>query len=120
MPKKRAIKFSRHNVWARDGGRCQYCGARVHRDEFTYDHVVPRARGGKTEWANVVVSCVPCNQKKGGRTPEQAGMALRSMPVRPKKLPDAGGLGIPWREGMPESWRAWLRDTVYWTATLEE
>ena len=74
LPRKRAIKFSRHNVYARDRGRCQYCGRKIARDEFTYEHVVPRVLGGKTSWDNVVVACVRCNQRKAGRTPAQAGM----------------------------------------------
>lgn len=120
LPKKRAIKFSRHGVYARDMQACQYCGQRVARAEFTYDHVIPRAMGGKTSWENVVVACVRCNQWKGGRTPEQAGMRLRSMPVKPKRLPDFRGFMIQFREGMPESWRDYLRDAVYWGGELEE
>ncbi len=117
-PRKKAIKFSRHNVYARDGGRCQYCGQRVRRDEFTYEHVVPRVLGGKTSWENVVVACVRCNQKKAGRTPAQAGMRLLSTPVKPKKLPNVPR-EIHFTDGMPESWKSWLRDAVYWGAELE-
>ena len=120
VPRKKAIKFSRSNVWLRDGGKCGYCGIKVRRDDFTYDHVIPRRLGGKTEWLNVVCSCVGCNQRKGGRTPEQAGMKLRVQPVRPKKLPDATNFAMPWRDGMPPSWRTWLRDVTYWEGTLDE
>ncbi len=118
--KRKAIKFSRENVYARDAGRCQYCGAGVPRDEITYDHVVPRALGGKTTWENIVTSCVFCNQKKGGRTPDQAGMKLRSVPARPKKLPDSFRITFTFRKGMPASWRSWIRDVGYWTSELEE
>jgi len=83
--RKRAIKFSRENVYARDHGRCQYCNARVSRQDATYDHVVPRAQGGHTTWENVVICCFSCNQRKGGRTPPQAGMSLLSTPVKPKR-----------------------------------
>ena len=117
-PHKRAIKFSRHNVYTRDGGRCQYCGRRVARDEFTYEHVVPRVLGGKTAWDNVVVACMTCNQKKAGRTPEQAGMRLLSQPVKPKKLTHAPR-EMRFERGMPESWRTWLRDAVYWDGELD-
>lgn len=116
--RKRAVKFSRHNVYARDKGRCQYCGRRVSRDEFTYEHVVPRVLGGHTTWENVVVSCVPCNQRKAGRTPEQAGMRLLSTPVKPKSLPSSTR-GIRYAEGMPESWKSWLRNAVYWDGEIE-
>mgnify|MGYP001562752771 CR=1 FL=1 len=117
--RKRAIKFSRHNVYARDRARCQYCQARVARDGWTYDHVVPRAQGGRTTWENVVVSCVTCNQKKGGRTPAQAKMSLAATPVKPKRLPDTTALALRYRDGMPESWRDFLRNAVYWEAELE-
>lgn len=118
IAKKRAVKFSRHNIYARDHRRCQYCNQRVARDRFTYDHVVPRSQGGRTEWTNVVVACVPCNQRKAGRTPAQASMHLAQEPVKPKKLQDVG-LELAFEEGMPESWRAWLRDASYWTGELE-
>lgn len=118
IAKKRAIKFSRHNIYTRDKGRCQYCSVRCSRDRFTYDHVVPRSQGGHTEWSNVVVCCVPCNQRKAGRTPAQASMRLLSTPVRPKKLPDSSPR-IYFQEGMPESWRTWLRDATYWGVELE-
>jgi len=117
---KKGIKFSRENVYARDGGRCQYCGARVRRDAITYDHVVPRALGGKTTWDNIVTACVDCNQKKGGTTPEQAGMKLRFTPVKPRKLPETFRITLTFRKGMPESWRAFLRDYSYWNSELEE
>lgn len=118
--RKRAIKFSRENVFARDGGRCQYCGNKVSRPEATYDHVVPRAQGGQTNWTNIVIACVPCNQHKGGRTPEQAKMKLLSVPVKPKKLPDTVRLTFTFQKGMPESWRSWLRDISYWNGALDE
>jgi 5-methylcytosine-specific restriction endonuclease McrA len=118
LPRKKAIKFSRHNVYARDGGRCQYCGQRVRRDEFTYDHVRPRVLGGATNWENVVVACVPCNQRKAGRTPTQAGMTLRSTPAKPRRLPDVPR-SIQFTPGMPETWKGWLRSAVYWDGELE-
>ncbi len=116
--RKRAIKFSRHNIYARDHRRCQYCNQRVARDRFTYDHVVPRSQGGLTEWTNVVVACVACNQRKAGRTPAQAGMRLAQVPVKPKKL-SATEPELYYQEGMPESWRTWLRDASYWNGELE-
>jgi 5-methylcytosine-specific restriction endonuclease McrA len=92
----------------------------VQRSEATYDHVVPRAHGGKTTWENIVIACVPCNQRKGGRTPTQAGMRLRTPPVRPKKLPELLSVTFTFQPGMPDSWRTWLRDIAYWNAELEE
>lgn len=118
--RKPVIRFSRENVYARDHGSCQYCGQKVARSEATYDHVVPRSQGGKTNWDNIVIACVPCNQFKGGRTPDQARMRLKSAPSKPTKLPDTLRLTFSWDKGMPDSWRNWLRDLTYWHGSLEE
>src|SRR5690242_17771453 len=74
MPKTR-VRFSRFNIYARDENTCQYCGVRMPRAELNLDHVVPRSRGGATNWENVVCSCVPCNLRKGGRSPSEAGIS---------------------------------------------
>jgi 5-methylcytosine-specific restriction endonuclease McrA len=84
---KKAVKFSRINVYTRDGFRCQYCGVKKPVDELNYDHVVPRSRGGPTNFLNLTTSCYPCNTRKGNRTPAEAGMKLRSLPYFPKSLP---------------------------------
>ncbi|MCU0698486.1 MAG: HNH endonuclease [Myxococcaceae bacterium] len=118
--RKPVLRFSRENVYARDQGRCQYCQRRVTRAEATYDHVLPRAQGGRTTWENIVIACVPCNQAKGGRTPEQARMPLKVKPVKPTKLPDSLRLTFRFEKGMPESWQTWLRDLTYWHGSLEE
>jgi 5-methylcytosine-specific restriction endonuclease McrA len=117
---RKAIKFSRENVYARDGGKCQYCETRVARHEATYDHVVPRALGGHTTWFNIVIACVRCNQRKGGKTPEQAGMKLRCAPVRPKKLPETFRITLTLTKGMPESWKTWIQAYAYWNTELDE
>jgi 5-methylcytosine-specific restriction endonuclease McrA len=116
----RGIKFSRDNVYLRDKCSCQYCGRKVSRPEATYDHVTPRAQGGRTHWENIVIACVPCNQKKGGRTPQQANMALRSVPEKPRKIPGSVQLTFAYDKGMPVSWRKFLRDVAYWHSELEE
>lgn len=118
--RRRAVRFSRENVYARDHGRCQYCGHQVARPESTYDHVVPRSQGGHTRWENVVICCTPCNQRKGGRTPEQAGMRLLSVPVKPKSLPESMRLTFVYEKGMPNEWRQWLRSAAYWNQELEQ
>jgi 5-methylcytosine-specific restriction endonuclease McrA len=100
---KRQVKFSRVNVFARDGFRCQYCGVKRTPHELNYDHVVPRVQGGKTEWENIVTACYECNGKKRGRTPEQAGMTLRRPPVKPKWLPMTTPLGRDPSQ-IPEVW----------------
>lgn len=121
--RKHVIKFSRLNVHTRDSGKCQYCGIRVPIEEMSYDHVVPRAQGGKTEWGNVVCACVSCNGKKSCRTPAQASMKLITKPVKPDKLPDVR-YRITWSKGMPEAWGKWLgdmiRDHSYWNGELDQ
>ncbi len=105
---KRAVKFSRMNVFTRDQFACCYCGRPKKMSELNYDHVVPREQGGKTVWENIVSACYPCNSAKANRTPEQAGMRLLRRPVRPHQLPMMGPRFDP-RE-IDESWVPWVRD----------
>lgn len=101
-PYKKGVKFSRINVFTRDGFRCQYCGTKKTMRELNYDHVIPRKLGGETVWRNIVTACYLCNNiKKGGRTPKQAGMKLLKEPVEPKSLP-MNALILP--DNIPESW----------------
>lgn len=100
------VKFSRQNVFTRDGFRCQYCARRLPVSKLTYDHVVPRKRGGRTEWTNIVTACRPCNGKKGCRTPDEAGMFPKNVPVQPKSLPFAGPMIDPARA--PREWHDFL------------
>ncbi len=100
---KQAVRFSRVNVYTRDGFRCQYCGERKAMRDLNYDHVVPRVRGGRTNWENIVTSCYACNDRKGSRTPEEAGMTLLRKPFKPSSLPVAPVLRVD-RSEMPESW----------------
>jgi 5-methylcytosine-specific restriction endonuclease McrA len=93
----RRPNVSRPLVLARDGEACQYCGCRPGRAELTLDHIVPRAQGGESSWENLVAACRPCNARKGNRTPEQAGMALRSQPRR-MVLPVSGRIDFGARE----------------------
>jgi 5-methylcytosine-specific restriction endonuclease McrA len=79
----RRIMLTRRNVIRRDGNHCQYCGSR---ERLTLDHVVPKSRGGPDTWENLVAACVPCNNRKGNRTPEEAGMRLSRKPFRPSHV----------------------------------
>lgn len=116
LPRGR-VRFSRLNIYARDQDTCQYCGRRLPRSELNLDHVTPRSQGGKTSWENVVCSCVPCNLKKGGRTPEQAGMRLLRKPFRPRWTPFFRGAGrrVTYREWLPFLNMA---DASYWNVEL--
>ena len=100
------VMFSRRNVFLRDDFRCQYCGVHLPAAELTADHVVPRSRGGRTSWDNVVTACVPCNHRKGCSTPSQAQMTLRRKPERPSHLPPPV-LRLS-QDSTPEAWREFL------------
>ncbi len=118
LPRAR-IRFSRANIYARDGSTCQYCARKLPRSELNLDHVVPRAQGGRTTWENVVCSCIPCNLRKANRTPEEAGMRLRKRPIRPRWSaafrPIARGVG--YREWLPF---LSVADAGYWHTELEQ
>ena len=83
-PQRRSVPFNRRNLLRRDALRCQYCGRRPGVSQLTTDHVVPRRMGGGNSWLNCVLACVGCNSRKGGRTPEQAGMRLLRRPSEPE------------------------------------
>jgi 5-methylcytosine-specific restriction endonuclease McrA len=101
--KKQVVRFSRINVYTRDDFRCQYCGEKKEMRDLNYDHVVPRVRGGKTVWENIVTSCYACNDRKGSRTPEEAGMRLRKKPFKPSSLPVTAVLSMR-RAEVPALW----------------
>ena len=108
----RSTAFTRFNLFVREEFTCQYCGARNH---MTFEHVVPRSRGGRTTWENVVAACGPCNLRKGSRTLKQLGMHLRRKPCRPTpgQLQNVGRKFPP--NHLHDSWM----DYLYWDAELE-
>ncbi len=116
LPKTR-VRFSRFNIYARDESTCQYCGAKFRRADLNLDHVIPRSRGGTTNWENVVCSCIACNLRKGGRTPDEAGMRLLKHPSRPRWTPMFRSAT---RRAFYREWRPFLSlaDAAYWNAEL--
>ena len=84
VPHRMLIPLTRRTILARDQYTCQYCGAQPPKGQLTLDHVVPRSRGGKQTWENVVAACIPCNQRKGDRRPEESGMTLLTRPAVPR------------------------------------
>lgn len=85
--RRNGVRFSRRHVFIRDNFTCQYCGAQPRIRELTFDHVMPRSRGGGTNWLNIVTCCRDCNQFKAHRTPEEARMTLMRKPYAPRWLP---------------------------------
>ena len=110
----RTPAFTRFNVFLRDSFTCQYCGS-TQRELLTFDHVIPRSRGGRTTWENIVAACSPCNIKKGGRMPRVAKMIPAREPVRPTmfELNERGRAFPP--HYLHESWQ----DFLYWDTELE-
>jgi 5-methylcytosine-specific restriction endonuclease McrA len=117
---KRRVRFSRHNIFARDKNTCQYCGKRFPTADLNLDHVVPRSQGGVTSWENVVCSCHRCNRLKGGMTPVQAGMRLIGLPRKPSWTPP---LNVSLPKVMRKEWAPFLDflvDVSYWNTELRE
>ncbi len=107
--------FTRFNVFLRDRFSCQYCGERFSTHDLTFDHVIPRSRGGKTTWENVVTACGACNLRKGDKLPSQVGMIPLSRPVQPTTFQlQENGRSFP-PNFLHQSWR----DFLYWDTELE-
>jgi 5-methylcytosine-specific restriction endonuclease McrA len=102
----RGVPFSRRNLLIRDFHRCQYCQLSIGPAELTLDHVLPRSRGGKRTWENLVAACARCNRRKGNRTPKEAGMRLAKRPRIPTPLFPGVGLEAP--QEPPLEWRPFL------------
>jgi 5-methylcytosine-specific restriction endonuclease McrA len=101
---KRNLKFSKQHVFARDHWKCQYCGAKPGASRLTYDHVVPKSRGGSTCWENIVTACADCNSIKGDRTPEEARMYPKIEPIQPRALPT---FLFSVSDNAPDEWKAY-------------
>lgn len=84
---KRTTRFNRKTLFARDEHTCQYCALTLPASQLSLDHVVPKSRGGKTTWENIVCCCLRCNTRKGGRTPQEARMKLLRPPAKPRQSP---------------------------------
>ena len=108
----RASALIRFNLFLRDEFKCQYCGLK---GEMTFDHIIPRSKGGKTTWENVVASCQKCNLKKGSRSLKKAGLNLKQKP----KKPDPEYLRNQGRKFPPNYLHDSWMDYLYWDAELK-
>ena len=112
---ERSPAFRRFNLFLRDRFTCQYCGGREPVSDLTFDHIVPRSRGGRTTWQNVVAACAPCNFVKGNHVLDEIGMRLIRTPRAPSERElHARAPGFP-PNYLHESWR----DYLYWDTELE-
>tara|TARA_A200000113_G_scaffold81934_1_gene72891 strand:+ start:576 stop:1145 length:570 start_codon:yes stop_codon:yes gene_type:complete len=112
----RSPAFTRFNVFLRDRWQCQYCGDEYKTHELTFDHVVPRAKGGRTNWENIVAACRTCNTVKGSKMPQEAGMFPINEPRQPliHELQEHGRSFPP--NFLHQSWN----DFLYWDTELDE
>jgi 5-methylcytosine-specific restriction endonuclease McrA len=101
----RRVVFNRPNLARRDEWTCQYCGAELGERKLTIEHVLPRSRGGKTDWLNCVAACGDCNAHKADQTPNEAGMKLRSKPQKPAWIPR---LALPRGRSIRPSWKPFI------------
>ncbi len=111
-----AVNLTRRNIYARDRNLCQYCGQKFPTSELSLDHVVPRSRGGRMTWNNMVCCCVACNTRKGGRRPREAGMKLIAEPVQPRRSPV---ITLRLNSEKYASWKQFL-DAAYWNVELKD
>ena len=111
---ERKPAFTRFNVFLRDEWKCQYCGNDFNTHALTFDHVIPRSRGGRTEWENIVAACRGCNTVKGSKMPHEVGMYPMREPVQPSvhELQEHGRQFPP--NFLHESWG----DFLYWDTEL--
>jgi len=120
---KRQPKFSRRNIFARDKNTCQYCGKKGKMEDFNLDHIIPKSKGGPMNWRNIVLSCVPCNDKKRDRSPREAGMHLLREPFVPKAsdVQSSFSRRLMRKIGsdVPKNWEAFL-GKLYWDVELKD
>jgi 5-methylcytosine-specific restriction endonuclease McrA len=115
VPTARRPAFTRFNVFLRDRFACQYCNRPFPTQELTFDHVIPRSKGGRTSWENIVAACSPCNLRKGGRLAREIGMHPSVRPHRPTtfQLQEQG------RKFPPNHLHQTWLDYLYWDVELE-
>jgi 5-methylcytosine-specific restriction endonuclease McrA len=113
---KQQVRLSRKNIYERDGYTCQYCGVKAKIRELNIDHVVPRSKGGRNSWTNLVCSCIKCNSRKADKSLAESGMKLLKKPSEPK---------MSFRFRLPEDhkryrdWEAFVGD-MYWNVELQD
>ncbi len=92
---KKNVSPTRNRIYKRDNNECVYCGSKK---QLTIDHVLPKSRGGRNEWTNLVTCCFKCNIKKSNRTPEEAKMTMKHQPFIPQLMVENSLLTSVWNE----------------------
>ena len=116
VPISHTPAFTRFNVFLRDAWHCQYCGDHFKTHQLTFDHVIPRSKGGKTSWDNIVAACRPCNTKKSNKMPHDCGMH----PMVPPREPTVYELQETGKRFPPNFLHGSWGDFLYWDSELEE
>lgn len=116
---KTDVKFTRKNIYEHYKHTCCYCGVKFSTHDLNLDHVMPKSRGGKSDWANIVTSCIECNSRKDNRTPEEAGMKLLIKPSKPRWRGTVTLLNISSPMKFKKSWQNVI-DSAYWNSELED
>jgi 5-methylcytosine-specific restriction endonuclease McrA len=115
VPQTRRPPFTRFNLFLRDKFTCLYCQTHLPASDLTFDHLVPRSRGGRTSWTNIVTACTRCNLRKGNRLAHECNLHPSYRPFAPTTYQlQQNGRAFP-PNYLHESWRDWL----YWDAELE-
>jgi len=113
--KRHAVRLSRRNIYLRDDYTCQYTGVKLPSSELNLDHVIPTSRGGRTCWENLVCCSIEINERKGDRTPAEAGLTL----IRRSRKPDAAELLFKATPVRHETWKHFV-DAAYWNTELHD
>jgi 5-methylcytosine-specific restriction endonuclease McrA len=112
------VRFTRKNIYQHYEFKCCYCGKKFNTKDLNLDHVLPKSRGGKTEWSNIVLSCIPCNTDKANKTPQEAGLTMHYQPTKPHWRSQLA-LCVNTHVKKRQSWQRFI-DTVYWNSEIEE
>lgn len=104
-PLIKTVKYSRRNIYTRDSNTCQYCGEKFRKEDLTLDHIIPKSKGGRSSWTNIVTCCKMCNMEKGDQLLEDLGWKLLRQPVKPKWN---SHVGVPFKTAKKRYWEKFL------------
>ena len=116
---KTEVKFTRRNLYEHYKNTCCYCAKVFKSQNLNLDHIIPRSKGGKTDWSNIVTSCIPCNQRKDNKLPQEVGMKLKILPTKPRWRGPLSVLKFSSPIKIRKSWQKVI-DSIYWDSELEK